>query len=78
MPDTTKRPDFVTDEMLKYLDELRESGETNMYGAGRYLDQRFPDEIWVGHGEAPRSYRSSERAKVVLQYWMKTFGDPTR
>jgi hypothetical protein len=70
---TTERPEFVTDAMLTYLDELRESGETNMFGAGGYLDAEFP-ELWMG-GEAPRSYRSSDKARKVLSYWMATFSD---
>ena len=37
----TERPVLVTDEHLEYLDGLRDSGVTNMYGAGRYLEQWF-------------------------------------
>jgi hypothetical protein len=28
-------------EVLEYLDELRASGVTNMYGAGAYLEREF-------------------------------------
>lgn len=45
-----------------YLDELRESGVTNMYGAGDYLAEEFPD-------------LSNSAADEVLLDWMKTFGD---
>jgi len=78
MTETTKamRPDFCTDEMLKFLDDLRESGETNMLGAGPYLDSEFP-ELWVGM-DSPRDYRSSPHAGEVLMYWMKTFGQADR
>ena len=31
---------FMTD-IYKYLDDLRDSGVTNMYGAGQYLQQEF-------------------------------------
>ena len=31
------RPEEVTTEHLVYLDTLRESGDTNMFGAGKYL-----------------------------------------
>ena len=47
------KPDIVTDEHLLYLDSLRESGVTNMYGAPAYLQQAFDIsqadaiEIWV-------------------------------
>lgn len=48
------------EEMFEYLDELRESGETNMFGAAAYLVSEF---------EIDRS-----RAKDVLMEWMRTFG----
>ena len=59
-----ERPEFVTDEHLEYLDELRESGVTNMYGAGTYLQRVFGLEQKV--------------ARDILSYWMKTFGDDSR
>ena len=37
----SERPEFVTDEHLEYLDELRESGDTNMWGASRYVEEEF-------------------------------------
>jgi len=36
-----KRPDFITDEHLKYLDDLRESGDTNMWGQDLILLKPF-------------------------------------
>lgn len=54
------RPDYCTDEMLEYLDELRKSGETNMFGAVPYIREQFPE-----LGETS--------AALVLVYWMKTF-----
>ncbi len=56
-----KRPNFVTNEHLEYLDELRESGVTNMFGAGSYLQ----DEFEIGRETAGR----------VLQHWMETFSE---
>lgn len=35
----TNEPDLT--EVFEYLDELRESGETNMFGAGAYLERDF-------------------------------------
>jgi len=67
---TLARPDFVTDAHLDYLDHLRESGETNMYGAARYLDEEFP-ELKDG---ARKSYHASDKAQTILGYWMRTFG----
>jgi len=56
---TIERPEIVTEDMLVYLDALRESGETNMYGAGPYLVAGFG----LTRAESHR----------VLAYWMKTF-----
>jgi len=56
---TVDRPAVVTDEHPTYLDELRESGETNMFGAGAYLRREFA--------------LSKADASAVLVYWMKTF-----
>lgn len=49
----------IKEEWLLYLDDLRESGVTNMYGAGEYLQ----DEFELGRREANQ----------VLSHWMKTF-----
>lgn len=68
------RPDYVKDEHLQYLDMLRESGVTNMFGAGVYLDEMFPE---LADGK-PRPNRSSKKARDILTYWMQTFGDPNR
>lgn len=64
MSDTTPtpaRPDFVTDEHLDYLDELRESAVTNMVGAGPWLERDFG--------------LDRDTARKVLRYWMATFGE---
>ncbi len=56
------RADFITDEHLDYLDELRDSGKTNMFGAGSYVQQAYP--------ELNRS-----ETRQVLAYWMRTFAE---
>jgi len=53
------KPDFVQDKHLVYLDNLRESGETNMFGAAPYLAYRF-------------SLDRKEAREIVL-YWMNSF-----
>ena len=65
MSDKIERPAFVTNKHLTYLDDLRESGRTNMYGAGSYLSDSFP---------------AIDRANVtkILRYWMDTFGKDER
>lgn len=55
------KPDFVTDEHLRFLDALRESGQTNMFGAAPYIAEMF--EV------------SMQQARQILTYWMRTFGD---
>jgi hypothetical protein len=59
------RPKYVTDEHLDYLDSLRESGVTNMFGARPYLMREFPELL-------------KDEAGHVVTYWMKTFGDKDR
>jgi len=61
MENQIKKPDNLTDEHLEYLDDLRESGVTNMYGAGAYLEDEFD--------------MTREEANQVLTYLMKIFGE---
>jgi hypothetical protein len=56
------KPDYLIEDHLLYLDELRESGVTNMFGAVPFVRIRFPD-------------LSKQEAKQVLIFWMKTFGE---
>lgn len=55
------RPEMVTNEHLKYLDNLRESGETNMFGAGSYIEDEFGVD--------------KQDARIILTYWMESFGE---
>jgi hypothetical protein len=48
-------------EVFEYLDELRESGEANMFGASPYVTRDL-------------GYNSQEARKYVL-LWMETFDD---
>jgi len=52
-----KKPKQVTDEHITYLDNLRDSGITNMFGATRYLEDEFD--------------LSQIEAREILKYWMK-------
>lgn len=75
------RPEFSTDEQLEFLDNLREDGRINMFGAGFLLDAAFPELREGKLFERVGSSISSPRAKEVLSYWMETFprsveGDP--
>ena len=47
---------------VNYLDELRESGKTNMFGATPYLVKEFPE-------------LDDRRARMILVHWMKTFSE---
>lgn len=50
---------FVTEDHLKYLDELKESNIVNMFGAYPYLQENFD--------------LNKEQAIECLYYWMRTF-----
>jgi len=58
------RPEYVKQEHLDFLDQLRESGVTNMLGAAPYL---------VKHMGLDKT-----TARKVLSYWMETFGKEYR
>ena len=49
------------DVYLEYLDELRESGEINMFGAGSYLQDEFD--------------LSKTESSEILMYWIRTYED---
>ena len=53
--------DDFTQEIFDYLDDLRESGETNMFGAASYIQRDW------GLG--------ADDARGFLKAWMETFSD---
>jgi hypothetical protein len=65
-----ERPETATDDVLEYLDELRESGVTNMYGAGSYLRDEF--NMDTKKNTFAQVFPMSHE---VLGYWMKTFAE---
>ena len=52
----------IEEKYLEYLDNLRESGICNMYGAGPYLQGAFPE-------------LNRRESRAVLTHWMQTFGE---
>lgn len=54
------RPEICTEEHLEYLDNLRESGVTNMFGAPAYLRDAFPK-------------LSKTDSYTIFKYWTQTF-----
>ena len=58
------RPEFCTDEQLEFLDNLREDGRINMFGAGFLLDAAFPELREGKLFERVGSSISSPRAKI--------------
>ena len=58
----TDKPECLTEDHLEFLDDLRESGQTNMFGARPYVQDEFPE-------------LSTMEAKQVLLYWMETFSN---
>ena len=61
----TARPEFCTEEHLEMLDDLRESGVTNMYGATPYLIEDFPE-------------LTDKQGSKILLYWMASFSERHR
>lgn len=59
MDDDKTKPACVLESHLLFLDRLRESGVTNMYGAVPWLEEAF------------RMKRKD--AVTILSYWMRTF-----
>jgi hypothetical protein len=60
-----ERPDYLLDEHLEFLDNLRDEGTCNMFGARKYVNMAYPE-------------LSQEEARKVLSYWMKTYGKDKR
>jgi hypothetical protein len=60
----TNRPKIVEDAHLTFLDGLRESGATNMFGAGAYVERAFGVD--------------KREARDIVLYWMETFGEEDR
>jgi len=52
----------ANEEYYEFLDDLRDSGVTNMFGAMPYLMEAF-------------SNLSEISAREILKSWMKTFSD---
>ncbi len=52
----------ATQEHLEFLDDLRELGGVNMYGARRPLMDEFPE-------------LDKNEARAVLKEWMRTFAE---
>jgi hypothetical protein len=55
-----EKPEQMMEEHLEYLDVLRGTGITNMFGAGPYLKNAYPE-------------LSRKDANSILAYWMETF-----
>lgn len=54
--------EFMSSYMLNYLDLLRESRVTNMWGAVPYIQNQYPK-------------LSDKQAKELLFYWMESFAE---
>jgi hypothetical protein len=54
--------DALKEEVFVYLDRLRSSGVTNMFGASPYVHDEFP-------------LLTKQEARTVLGEWMRTFSE---
>ena len=61
MKTKNKKPEGMDEAHFKFLDHLRESGEVNMFGAGRFLQTEFGIE--------------KAEARSFLTHWMETYED---
>jgi len=62
MAEISSHPDDIfKDEVFVYLDNLRESGITNMFGAGVYIQSEFDVD--------------KKEARALLMEWMQTFAE---
>ena len=59
LPDKMVADEHMRNEVYLYLEQLRDSGETNMFGAGVYLQKHF---------ELPKN-----QAIMYLTDWMKSY-----
>ena len=59
---TVEIPDSLKKEHLEYLDDLRNRGVVNMFGAANYLQAAFKG-------------LKNKDARKILSYWIKTFSD---
>lgn len=59
MTTTKRKTTLIEKSVFKYLNKLRDSGETNMYGARPYIMRKFSLE--------------RNEAKGYLMSWMKNF-----
>lgn len=55
----SKGKNETEEEYFEFLDELRESGETNMYGAAPYLQDEFD--------------LDEKESRLILVAWMQSF-----
>ena len=53
-------PKFLTVEILKYIDSVRDDGSVNMFGCSPLIQDKFPE-------------LSSAECRRCLDYWMQTF-----
>ena len=60
MAEEVRLPKWCEQKHLEFLDELREDGITNMYGAVPYLIKEYPE-------------LDDTTAGKILSYWMMTF-----
>ena len=63
--DKNDRPDACTDEHLRFLDEVREVGTINMFGAAKPLLDMYPE-------------IHKREARQIVTYWMISLGRAER
>ena len=59
---TIKRDEFFDGYMFDFLDDLRDSGEINMWGAAPYVQEAY-------------DLDSDDARYVLVKWWMHTYAD---
>jgi hypothetical protein len=61
-----------------FLEKLRQSGVTNMFGAGPCLYEEFPEDFDVEEKRGLNQGYRSPGASACVSKWMNLHSDPTR
>jgi len=60
--ENTRNTTETEQEILSYLNDLRSSGATNMFGAGPYIEAEFPE-------------LNKRECRAALMLWMTNFNE---
>lgn len=59
---TTRETTPIEKEVMRFLNDIRDSGSTNMFGASTYILEEFPE-------------LNKSEARKILSLWMENFNE---